>query len=74
MTQDKLDTFASPAPAAIVILFGGGILTSLSFMLAKRLERRVQFALDEVFDGSFSFASSSDHDRRARLGEPHDRC
>lgn len=74
MTQDKLDTFASAAPAAIVILFGGGILTSLSLMLTKRLERRVQFALDEVFDGAFSFASNSDHDRHARLGEPHDRC
>lgn len=70
MTQDKLDTFASAAPAAIVILFGGGILTSLSFMLAKRLE----FALDEVFDGAFSFGSNSDHDRYARVGEPHDRC
>jgi hypothetical protein len=74
MTQDKLDTFTSAAPAAIVILFGGGILTSLSFMLAKRLERRVQLALDEVFDGALSFASNSDHDRHARLGEPHDRC
>jgi hypothetical protein len=73
MTEGVLEVLANAAPFAVIALFCGLALTTLSVTLARALARRAQSALYDVFDGAFGFAPDSDEYWVERSGGPDGR-